>query len=153
MQREWEQNDLRNAVEQRCAPWPIRYGDVYDKLNDFMTSYRVDELLRPYLGERRDFVRMTDRMLLQARQARAIAFLNTTAMDEEIVHRTQSKLRRQGCRCDGLERETTDIEDGEAPARWTRSIHDPVHTFQTRWREYEPFIDPVSLSTHGMAFG
>jgi hypothetical protein len=153
MQREWEQNDLRNAAEQRCAPWPIRYGDVYDKLNEFMISYRVDELLRPYLGERRDFVRMTDRMLLQARQAREIALLNTIAMDEEIVHRTQSKLRRQGFRCDGLERETTDTEDGEAPARWTRSIHDPVHTFQTRRREYEPLIDPVSLSAPGMAFG
>lgn len=129
MQTEWEQHVLRNAAEQRSAPWPVRYGDVYDKLNEFMISYRVDELLRPYLGERRDFVCMTDRMLLQARQARAIAFLDTTAMDEEIVYRTQSKLRRQGCCCDGFERETTDTEDGEAPARWTRSIHDPVHTF------------------------
>jgi hypothetical protein len=153
LQREWEQDDLRNAAEQRCAPWPIRYGDVYDKLNEFMISYRVDELLRPYLGERRDFVRMTDRMLLQAPQARAIAFLDTTAMDKEIVHRTQSKLRRQGCRCDRLERETTDTEDGEAPVRWTRSIHEPLHTFQARRREYEPLIDPVSLSAPGMTFG
>ncbi|RYO17497.1 hypothetical protein AA0111_g11050 [Alternaria arborescens] len=153
MQREWEQNDLRNAAEQRSALWPVRYGDIYDKLNESTISYRVDELLRPYLDERRDFVRMTDRMLLQARQARAIALLDTTAMDEEIVHRTQSKLRRQGCRRDGLERGTTDTEDGEAPVRWTRGIHEPLHTFQTRRREYEPLTDPVSLSAPGMTFG
>lgn len=74
-------------------------------------------------------------------------------MDEEIVHRTQSKLRRQGCRRDGLERGTTDTEDGEAPVRWTRGIHEPLHTFQTRRREYEPLTDPVSLSAPGMTFG
>jgi hypothetical protein len=70
----------------RNAPWPVRYGDPYDKLvgRDTMEAAIQREQLH---GDRRAFLSMDNRMLLQTRQARHMAGLDTRPMDEEVVYR------------------------------------------------------------------
>jgi hypothetical protein len=76
------------------APWPVRYGDPYDKLvgRDTMEDGFQREQLR---GGRRAFMSMDNRMLLQTRQARHMAGLDTRPMDEEVVYRMK-KPRTSG---------------------------------------------------------
>ncbi|KAG9194920.1 hypothetical protein G6011_00040 [Alternaria panax] len=100
-----------------------------------MNPLLIDELRRPF-RERGDFGHMTDRMLLQTRQARAAARLDTTAMDGEVLHRMQAQLREL-CFEDNESDGETATESSESGAEGWRENYSPDYEFQMRRREPE----------------
>lgn len=85
--------DLESEEAARSSPL-IRYGDPFDKLVGavpiFASSCPLNEVHYPQPPpprSRRQFLGLSDRIIVQLRQARALAGLGTGLMDREIAYR------------------------------------------------------------------